>query len=298
MISKTLRLLSLLDIMNELGMKDLSAMFLVLHAVIFAITGMKDERGGAVQASESELKWILRPVKMLKEECSKYGLTQTLGQIENVSYLESDLSYPIVDRSYGILFAVLSNLNLTLMKELDSHKFLWVKSEYAALVDQEQVFGEDVYEGFPSARGDLKEAGNCIAAECNTAAVFHLMRAVEWGMRAFCADVGFKRVCIDRKKNKFLPISYSQWDKILSQLPDKIDKKIERIKNRNRKQIAQEFYHPVRQDIRGFKDAYRNHIMHTRRDYSHEEAWVILIHVKNFLVRLSSQVSESKIYKL
>ena len=66
---------------------------------------------------------------------------------------------------------------------------------------------------------DIREAGNCMAADCNTAAVFHLMRAVEWGLRALCVDLGFRKLKRRNSKTgevRYTPIAYEDWDNILA----------------------------------------------------------------------------------
>ena len=68
--------------------------------------------------------------------------------------------------------------------------------------------------------------------------------------------------------------------------------KVVAIKNRARKQSAQEFYCPVLQEIRAIKDAWRNHVMHSRRDYEPDEAVAILAHVNRFMTTLAAKVKE------
>src|SRR4051794_4802873 len=51
-----------------------------------------------------------------------------------------------------------------------------------------EIMGAEVKAAFPSAMPDVLEVGNCLAAECNTAAVFHLMRVAEVGLRALASD--------------------------------------------------------------------------------------------------------------
>ena len=59
------------------------------------------------------------------------------------------------------------------------------------------------------------------------------------------------------------------------------------------KQSAQEFYYPALQDVRGIKDAWRNHVMHTRREYTALEADAILEHVKRLMATLAPKVKEA-----
>jgi hypothetical protein len=154
--------------------------------------------------------------------------------------------------------------------------------------------GPEVINAFPSAGPDIIEAGNCLAAECHTAAVFHLMRVVEWGLRALAASLGVRRIRTSKKpgNNKYTPISYTEWERILDGLQTAVDAKITKMKRGKAKQDLQEFYYPALQDIRGIRDAWRNHVMHTRAEYGLEDVMAVFSHVKRLMKNLSSRVSE------
>ncbi len=59
---------------------------------------------------------------------------------------------------------------------------------------QSSIFPESVSKAFPSAQRDISDAQDCLVAGCDTATVFHLMRVVEWGIRAFCVHLGITRL--------------------------------------------------------------------------------------------------------
>jgi hypothetical protein len=79
-------------------------------------------------------------------------------------------------------------------KELAQRKLVFIPPNLVEYLEQEKLFGDAVYENFPSARGDIRDAGNCLAAGLNTAAVFHLMRVVELGLRALAKKLHVKKV--------------------------------------------------------------------------------------------------------
>jgi hypothetical protein len=173
-------------------------------------------------------------------------------------------------------------------------KFIQIPEALAEYVDNAGPWGEKIFNAFPNARQDFREAGNCLAADCNTAAVFHLMRAVEWGLRALAINLGLLRVTRRKKgaKVKYVPLAYSDWEHILNQLQGKVDKRVEALRPGKVKQEQQEFYYPILQDIRGIRDAWRNHVMHARRQYSAADALAIAGHVKRLMEALASRVSE------
>ena len=187
----------------------------------------------------------------------------------------------------------LQNVCDTIRAEADKKKFVFIESDRSHYLGG-YPFGLEVAVAFPRAVNDISQAGECLAFECSTACVFHLMRAVELGMRALCADLGMTKTKRRRKSGTFVyvPIEYSEWEKILDELQGKVDAKLFRLKRGAEKQKLQEFYYPALQDLRGFKDAWRNHVMHSRADYTREEAMAVFSHVERFMVNLSTRIGE------
>jgi hypothetical protein len=62
--------------------------------------------------------------------------------------------------------------------------FVAVAPDLEAYIDQDALLGDAVTAKFPDAVVEIRNAGNCLAVGCSTAAVFHLMRVVEFGLRA------------------------------------------------------------------------------------------------------------------
>src|SRR6185312_9878513 len=135
---------------------------------------------------------------------------------------------------------------------------------------------------FKLACPDIQEAGNCLATECNTAAVFHLMLAFEWCLRTFASDLGlnrFKDWSPKRGQFQYTPVGYGVWEKLLTQLPKKAEKRINALRPGARKQRLQEYYSSCFEDIKWVKDAWRNHIMHSRQQYDRDQALSVFTHV-------------------
>jgi hypothetical protein len=201
----------------------------------------------------------------------------------------------IEEVNFSGLEAHLLRIEEAILKDAWLQKFLLVPSTRAEYVESpEALMGADVVKAFPSATSDLREAGNCLAADCNTAAVFHLMRAVEWALRAFAVHLGFRTLKIHKRGRsyKLTPVSFSTWEGILTECESKVDKMITTMRAGKRKQQAQEFYYPVLADIRALKDAWRNHVMHNRAEYSASDADAILDHVKRLMTMLAKRVKE------
>jgi hypothetical protein len=162
-----------------------------------------------------------------------------------------------------------------------SHQFIQIERQVQIYLNASSLFGEATIKAFPSSANDMKDVGECLAVDLNSAAVFHLMHIVEWGLRALCVNLKVNKI----KKG---PIEYATWDDILKKLPEVVDTKIDAMSRGPEKQKAQEFYHPALKEIRSFKDAWRNHIMHTRAAYTREDAVAVFGHVQRFMQGLAN----------
>jgi hypothetical protein len=183
----------------------------------------------------------------------------------------------------------------SLWEELEARQFYQLSPGRAQYFNRMKLFGDEVDDAFPSARFDIQEAGNCLATERNTAAVFHLMRVVEWGLRALGVHLGFKRMKSKIKKSGsvlYTPLAYLEWEQLIDQQQDRVNAKLGRLRKGPKKQELQEFYYPVLQDIRAIRDAWRNHVMHTRAEYVSKDAEAIFVHVKRLMSTLAMRVTE------
>jgi hypothetical protein len=224
---------------------------------------------------------VLKGARGLCDECCWKFASDKIGLI--VLQLEK------YSCDWSSLEADLRNAVDVLMNQMWDVKLVYVDAEYYGHVNNDAVLGEDIKKAFPSATFDLREAGNCIAVDSGTAAVFHLMRAVEWGVRALCVDLGVLDV---PRRNATIPIEFAEWDKILDQLYPAVQKKVDALAPGVAKQDTQEFYFTILHDIRGFKDAFRNHVMHTRKVYKQKEAVSVLAFVGKFFELLSTKIKE------
>ena len=188
---------------------------------------------------------------------------------------------------YSGIQAELRCLEEDVLLEMGANKFLQIPVSLSTHFNNKDLIGKEAYEAFPEAREDIVEAGNAISVGLDTAAVFHFMRVVEWGLRALARDVGLNEVVADKKSGKIVPLEWAQWEKILNQMHGKIEEKIRLIARGPDRQRAQEFYYQAEKEIDGFKDAWRNHVMHCRRIYSSSDSLAVLSHVQRFMKSLA-----------
>jgi hypothetical protein len=155
------------------------------------------------------------------------------------------------------------------------------------------ILGSQAREKFPSAQDDFIEAGNCLAAECNTAAVFHLMRAAEVGLRALAKD----REAEFRNK----PLDQKEWGTILAYLDDCIRQMRQdagsKWTNPGMKDAQLRFYSEVVAELRQFNEAWRRHLSHARGDgiYDRDYAMSVFRHVRLFIQKLADRISENSV---
>jgi hypothetical protein len=150
----------------------------------------------------------------------------------------------------------------------------------------DKAFGEAVTDNLSDASLEIKEAGNCLAVGLHTAAVFHLMRASECGLRVLAEQL--------QAWAEAWPIEYAQWQAVIDALEKKLRPKAEEAGRMTRgagKDKAQALYHGLLDDVKYLK-VDRNKVMHSRCSFSPSEASSITGRVRNFMLRVAEQVKE------
>jgi hypothetical protein len=161
--------------------------------------------------------------------------------------------------------------------ELEEMRFLLIAPEYLALYEPKSpLFGDDVFKRFSVANEDIAEAGKCLALGQGTAAVFHLMRVTEAGLRALGAELG-------------VPYAPS-WESYSKQLDTLLDPK-----NYNKLSDAQkakrDFYRGVLGDIVAVKQAWRNPTMHIVSAFDVPQARLVFDATKSLMQHLAKELS-------
>jgi hypothetical protein len=219
----------------------------------------------------------------LRPFCKTMVLIETEGRIAGLLRTLVGLLTEGNDCTHNILASEIGQLQHAFWYELTDRKFVFIPKNKVKYFERKKLFGVRVHISFPSARIDIKDAGNCLAVDLNTSAVFHLMRVVEIGLRAFAKYL--------KVKIKKTPLEYADWGKIL----DEIDLRIEAIREKHQPKPKRtkdlEFYSGVWAEFNGFKDVWRNNVMHARRTYSEQEALGVYLHVENFMRRLGEVIS-------
>jgi hypothetical protein len=138
-------------------------------------------------------------------------------------------------------------------------------------------------DAFPDIRPDAFNATDCYALAHDTASVFHSMRVAEHGLRTLAKE---RKLRLPRNK----PVEWATWQEIIKALDDEITAIGRTKKAGAAKDAALEFYSGARADLNGFKDEYRNLVMHVRETYDEFQALRALTNVHAFMERLSAKI--------
>ena len=176
---------------------------------------------------------------------------------------------------------LLKELHNDLVIDLSASLFLAVPYERKEFYEQSQPpFGEQVADAFPDANADIAAASRCIALDEWTAAVFHLMRVLEHGLRWVANDIGVA----------MSPELDEQWKTLIDRILSEIGK-LEGKPKTPEKAEHLKFYSTVGLDLRNFKNAWRNAVSHSRATYDEREAMAVWQHVRAFMQELAARIA-------
>lgn len=174
----------------------------------------------------------------------------------------------------------LETIWLAIIGELKEKTFTFIPAEKANFFENKALFGHAVRQSFDSAKDDIRDAGNCLAADLPVAAVFHLMRVAELGLRQLAKTLRIKL------KNE---IEFATWGEVIKAL----DNKLKEIENTQKRTSARDeklrHYGGLLLDIRAFQHLWGNPVMHVRSRYKYQEAEAAFLHMKDFMQRLAKQ---------
>jgi hypothetical protein len=176
------------------------------------------------------------------------------------------------------LVILLRELYNNLLVELSSAWFLMIPAEKRERFEQRgPAFGESVAERFPDGAADIASASRCLALDEWTACVFHLMRCLEHGLRDLASKVGLPSDVM----------AHENWKNAIDQIEKKI-RELEAAPKSATKVETLRIYSEAASQFRWFKDAWRNHVSHSRANYDARDAESVWHHVKQFMQHLAA----------
>jgi hypothetical protein len=179
------------------------------------------------------------------------------------------------------LRVIVGEISHNIVSELASHLFFFVASELKwHYLTPERVVGQAFEMAFPDAVKDSHLGIQCYVLDQWTASVFHFMRVLEHGIRHICSLVEIP------SEN----IQLENWKNILDQVEKKI-REMEKLPRSEEKVENLKFLSEAATNFRYFKDAWRNHVSHSRATYDSIDAKRVMDHVIDFMQHLAKQIS-------
>ncbi|MGC2235698.1 MAG: hypothetical protein WA584_06030 [Pyrinomonadaceae bacterium] len=197
--------------------------------------------------------------------------------IARIQYRLSGKSRDSFGKSYLGFYIEINKLRESIDFFLNEKVFLYLPPNHAEYYDQADLFG--IADKFPQANEEITSAGNCYATGNYTASVFHSMRAVEYGLRYIAGKL----------KVPF-PKTYEnkQWGELIGAIEGEIKKIIQKPKSAQRDKDLL-FYSIAATQFAFIKDAWRNHVMHTRSSYDELQAMSVMLHVKELMRHIAKR---------
>ena len=183
------------------------------------------------------------------------------------------------DLTFVRLHENLLQIQEMMIDELKDIRLSFIPKEQSMFLDREHKEKENLAQSFPSTLEDYKEAIFCYVNGRHTAAVFHAMRVLEYGLEALAKDVS-------------LNFDVQQWGNII----DQIEKEIKTIRVTMSRGLAKnerlQFLSESAKEFTYFKDGWRNYVAHRRVKYDGHQALSVINHVKAFMIHLSTKIAE------
>lgn len=262
----------------------------VLHRIDAARTdGIKFELDNGNRDKAVEKKFLQDSIDPLlrdaREFSAKAELAATNARVNEHGGFSISLDYGL---SYQELDFELRVLRESLQSDLSSKVTYIVEETREPYINRNfllEMWGKSGFY-FPSITKDAPAAMRAYVCDLNTACVFHLMRITEIGLRALA-----RRMRVHLPRNRQL--EWGQWNDIIMAMTKKTDLIANRKASNSRDELL-EFYRGAIGEFQGYKDAYRNYVMHMREKsyYDPNEARSLLERVSHFMDRLSDKIDE------
>jgi hypothetical protein len=220
-----------------------------------------------------------RTLQELISICNNLDLEITAAPAKKFCNL-SPFSQRRYSPTYRDLGSLLSDINNRLSDELGSRLFISLsRDDMRYYSPREYLFGPEFNVRFANAGVfEVDEAAKCLALGRPTAAVFHLMRKMEVGIRAVARCLGISDP-LKPKERSWANLLRSIKDGIEAKWPSSTDDRV----------LFEEIY----ASIDAVRNPWRNATMHVENKYTDDEAEHIFIAVKGFMKKLAYRCDEN-----
>lgn len=174
-------------------------------------------------------------------------------------------------------------LGYDILGEMRRRLFLVIDVDKASYFEQSSgsPFGEAVATAFPRSAQDVAAGSRCLALNEWTAAVIHLMRALEEPLQTIAKRVGVQFP---------VPTELENWKSIVDQIISRIDSEtrtLEQQPKSHERNTELQFLGEAALQMRHFKNAWRNSVAHGRDHYGEQEAELVFRAVRDFMQKMA-----------
>ena len=178
--------------------------------------------------------------------------------------------------TFAVLHEEVRHLHKYFERHLVSTKLFALNPDDARYYDTcLEMFGDCVVASFPSTASEIDEAGKCLALGRSAAAIFHVMRIVEIGLRSVAPLFGIHE-------------SKPDWGKVIRA----VDDYLKLPKNERKLEFEDEYLANISSQMHAVKLAWRNQVMHVDTTFSLDNARQIFEQTKLLMIALSIELSE------
>lgn len=249
--------------------------FVTLSTLLRTITHVFNDP--SVTFSDADRKGIFDELHKAIPMLQEMGLPLTQMKAQDIA---NQTQYRGYDAKH---FAVaIDELKERLKDELSLGYFLCLDRNEASLYEPSQSLMSIEFDSkFPSLLYEVSESAKCGALGRDTASAFHAIRCLEGGIRAVSRCLGIPDPTKGTDRN---------WSNLLRKIDDAIKAKWPLA--RDRFSGDGQFFEEVYGALSGMQNPYRNATMHLDATYSRDEANVIRVLVRGFLLEISSRMNE------
>lgn len=248
--------------------------------------------GRALRLAPADITDMRRRAKGIKEHCEDLGAMASAAVAGEVDALlaavEASDPQPNGDFVISIsdsipLEARITEMTNMLKREFQTRLMLAVSPGMDRFFEPSvPLFGSAVGVKFPSITYDLSEGGKCMALGRSTAAVFHLLRCLEAGIRAIARCLAIPDPTTGYGRN---------WGQILKDVKAAMDGRWPN--NASRMAGDGKLFEALYGSLAAIKSPYRDTTMHLDEKYTEDEARYIFEMVKGLMIQIAERMDEN-----
>lgn len=254
-----------------------AADFVWIGSVLRFLAGEMAEHKEFLEMPEAYIRSV---APSLAEVAARCKLLELPVSEQATMHWENQFSTGAPVRKYIEGRLAIEEIERTIKSELTDKSIFYLPKDRASEESKMLVEVRELWDKpWPIALDNLDSARFCYRFDEFTASVFHSMRAVEPILTALARSL----VNVDPSRE--------QWQNLIERIESAI-KDLDKLPKGSDREKKQSSYSEVAMQFRYIKNAWRNHVMHSRGDYGERDAREIWWHVKRSLEKTVSDLPE------